>query len=169
MIVIYRRVFILIALSSGKINARRSIIVHQLHRMLTYTYRRCHVPSAGPEPPGWWPSPTSSASPSSSSCPAACPIYFHSSPWTDLFCRLLHTHTHTTFPRDTPHGSTLSFFFSDGTLVPSAPLHLAKEVLPSTLSFPPSLELNSFFWYRFGIVAHCTSLVRSWSTARPVA
>lgn len=30
-------------------------------------------------------------------------------------------------------------------------------VLPSF----PSLELNSFFWYRFGMVAHCTSLVRS--------
>jgi len=51
------------------------------------------VPSAGSH--WWWPTPTSSVSPSSSSCPAACPIYFHSSPWTDLFCRpFSHTHAH---------------------------------------------------------------------------
>lgn len=44
-----------------------------------------------------------------------------------------------------------------------------KSFLPPC-PFPsfPSPELNSFFWYRFGMVAHCTSLVRSWSIARPV-
>lgn len=91
------------------------------------------------------------------------PIYF-----ADLF----HTHAHHHPPVATlPRGGFGPLrFFSDGTLAPPAP-HLAKEVLPppSTLSCPPALELNSFFWYRFGMVAHCTSLVRSRSTARPVA
>lgn len=75
------------------------------------------MPSVGPESPGWWPSPTSSVSPSSSSCPAACPLYFHSSPWTDLSRRLFIFHTRTP-PRGTPPRVFLSsralpfFFFS---------------------------------------------------------
>lgn len=75
------------------------------------------------------------------------------------------THAHPPEARHHPAFFFLSFFLifrlsSNGSLVPSSPRHLAK-VLPSTLSFLPSLELNSFFWYRFGMVAHCTSLVRS--------
>jgi hypothetical protein len=65
------------------------------------------------------------------------PIYF-----ADLF-----THTRTPPRARSPWHTTprLDLFvnFSDGTLAPSAPRHLAKEVLPSTLSFPPSLELKT--------------------------
>lgn len=73
------------------------------------------------------------------------PIYF-----ADLFA---HTHTTTPSPPRGPHHPAARpfRFFSDGTLSPSAPRHLAKEVLPSTLSFPPSLELKLLLlvsiWY----------------------
>lgn len=150
------------------------------------TYNCCrHVPSAGPESPGWWPSPTSSVSPSSSSCPAACPFYFHSSPWTDLSRQLFIIFRTRTPPRGTPprvffllafsfslffQSFFLSYFsllFKNQSLVPSLSRHLANR-RPSFHLVLPSLELNSFFWYRFGMVAHCTSLVRLWSIARPV-
>lgn len=147
-----------------------------------YTYNCCHyVPNVGPESPGWWPSPTSSVSPSSSSCPAAWPLYFHSSPWNDLSRRLFIFHTRTP-PRGTPPPPRVFSFYSCSFFLPflifrSLFKRIPRPVLAASSRESPTFhlvlpsltrELNSFFWYRFGMVVHCTSLVRSWSIARPV-
>lgn len=109
-----------------------------------YTYN-CHVPNAErrPECPGWWPSPTSSASPSSSSCPAACPIYFHSSPWTDLFCRPFHTHAHHHPPwHTTPRGST--FFVSFQTEPSPRPHRVISRKKSCAFHLVPALPRSSW-------------------------
>lgn len=138
-----------------------------------YTYRSCYVmPSTdGPESPGWWPSPTSSVSPFSSSCPAACPFYFHSTPWTDLFRRLFYisrTPSHTPPRHVTPCAllppSFVVFFFRSFKRNSRRVLAVSSraKVLPfPTLSFSlflsnPSTRIKNSVSFGIDLVYGCS-------------